>query len=230
MTDPFVPEPRSACAICGTPQRADDACCPVCGARSTPPAIVPAPTAPPAVPPPVLTGPDVGLHATAVPAPRRSRLESVWSRRWFRRAVGIAALAVAVTPVAVDDLRVRSRLTSTRDQLHTTEMALTRTRSDLEGTRRELRTTRADLETRTRERDGLRNQLDATNAELAGVRGSLSEAQSRLNLQAGQIATLKSCLSGVVQALVYVADGYYGLAVSALEAVDVACRQAAELF
>lgn len=171
-----------------------------------------------------------GASLVAGPPRRSARVRATWNRRWVRRTVAVVVLLAAAGSLVADDLGTRSRLDATRERLHTTELRLTRTRADLDGTRRELASTRTDLDARTRERDDLRARLDATNAELAGVRGSLSEAQSRLNLQAGQIATLKSCLSGVAQALIYVADGYYGLAASALEAVRVACEQASELF
>lgn len=175
-------------------------------------------------------GPRSGTSPVASGPPRFALVRATWNKRWVRRAVAVVMLLGVASPLVADDLRTRSRLDTTRERLHTTELRLTRTRADLDGTRRELASTRTELDARTRERDDLRARLDATNAELAGVRGSLSEAQSRLNLQAGQIATLKSCLSGVAQALIYVADGYYGLAASALEAVRVACEQASELF
>ncbi|MER3452181.1 MAG: hypothetical protein C4344_00285, partial [Acidimicrobiia bacterium] len=142
----------------------------------------------------------------------RVRRRGFWARAWVRRSLaGLLAVAV-LTPLVVDDLRVRGRLASTRDHLASTRLDLTRTRTELHARTRELTSTRVDLDERTRERDELQARLDVTNAELAGVRNSLGEAQSRINLQAGQIATLRSCLNGVTQALLYVADGYYSLA------------------
>lgn len=198
----------------------------------TPPAPTPPALAPPVAPAlPSGTDEGAGPHDGGPAAPPRfAALRAAYNRRWVRRSVAVVTLLAVLSPLVADDLGTRSRLDATRRRLHATDVRLTRTRADLDGTRRELASVRTELGTRTRERDDLRARLDATSAELAGVRGSLSEAQSRLNLQAGQIATLKSCLSGVAQALVYVADGYYGLAASALEAVRVACQEASALF
>jgi len=69
-------------------------------------------------------------------------------------------------------------------------------------------------------------RLQSAQKELAGVRGSLNEANTKVNLQASQIETLKSCLNGVSAALHYAAYSDYDAAIAALEAVEVSCDKA----
>jgi hypothetical protein len=68
--------------------------------------------------------------------------------------------------------------------------------------------------------------LSTAQAQFRGVRTSLSDANGRINVQSGQIETLKSCLNGVSIALNDVAYNDYSGAVSALDAVRVSCRAA----
>lgn len=255
MTDPTAQGHAAHCSTCGAPLGDGTTWCGVCGipqapgvnADAGPDEALPgeallgkAPDAgaldealdTPVAAPDTEPGPDTTGAATAEGArlARPGRLRAFWRHPWARRALAVLAAGALASPLVVDDLGTRSRLADTRTRLQANQLALTRTRADLSGARKDLAATRKDLAATRVERDTLQAKLDATTAELTGVRGSLSEAQSRLNLQAGQIATLKSCLGGVVQALVYIGDGYYGLAVSALQAVGVACQQASELF
>jgi hypothetical protein len=60
-----------------------------------------------------------------------------------------------------------------------------------------------------------KQSLAEVKQRLGGVTNSLSDARSRLNIQSGQIETLKSCLNGVSTALTDVAYEDYTSAVSA---------------
>lgn len=189
-----------------------------------------APT-PPSIPPAPLPRAAVVLQAPVANGtfpPRPSRFAR--HRRSLVRTV-IGAVAIIVVAVAVSsDLGVRSRLDRARLDLAGSRSELERTSDQLGTTWAELDTTKEALASSTSERDAVRSELDATLAELAGLRGSLGDAQDRLNLQAGQIETLKSCLNGVSEALGHAAYDDYRSAVAALDAVEVSCDRASEMF
>lgn len=117
----------------------------------------------------------------------------------------------------------RKTLTETRNQLQDTNGKFTETHGELSTTQAELSSAVDDLQvTKSRLADKLR--------ELSGLRGSLDGAQERLDLQANQIGTLQSCLNGVTDAMSYAAYSDYGAAIAALEAVEVSCNKAYQLF
>jgi hypothetical protein len=164
----------------------------------------------------------------AVDAPTRTP-----DGRWRRRGLIGAAILVALALLTVGvmrDVGTRDRLGKTRQALEAARVDLKSTKASLTTTRSELTTRTSELTSRTAERDGLKKELDARIAELAGVRGTLSQSENRVNIQAGQIETLKSCLNGVTNALVYAADSDYVSAVASLESVQVSCDTASKLF
>jgi hypothetical protein len=110
-----------------------------------------------------------------------------------------------------------------RSDLRTTE-------GDLASNKKQLAVTQGDLKSMTSERDGLKTQLSSANNELTGVKTTLTDAQNKVELQSGQIDTLKSCLNGVTSALIYIAEGYFEVAIGALNAVSVSCESADKLF
>lgn len=173
-----------------------------------------------------------GLLPAAVAPPGATPAPAV-TRRWRRHlrpiAVGLLVAVLAAVGIATD-VGVRNRLDETRDRLARTAKSLDETTAALKESRAELATTKSTLSSTIAERDRLKADLDARVAELAGVRGTLNEAQNRLNLQAGQIETLKSCLNGVVQALGYAAYEDYYSALASLRAVEVSCQNAQALF
>ena len=65
--------------------------------------------------------------------------------------------------------------------------------------------------------------------DIQGVRGSLDLAQTNLELQAGQISALKTCLNGVSIAFDRVLVENYPAAAAALESVEARCNQAFSL-
>lgn len=178
----------------------------------------------PALAPPVPIGAPVAVE---ILRSRASWLQR--HQRLVRAAIGVA-VAIVVAVAVSSDLGVRSRLDRTRNDLVGARSEIERTSDQLSITRGELDTTKKTLASTTSERDAVRSELDAKLAELAGLRGSLGDAQNRLNLQAGQIETLKSCLNGVSEALGYAAYEDYRSAVAALDAVEVSCDRASKMF
>lgn len=166
------------------------------------------------------------LMTTHTPRAHGGADRSGQRRRWALRAGAVVAVMMVVV-AAASDLGVRRDLDRTSNVLDTTNAALGTTSKELAETKAELADTEAMLASTTTDRDARRAERYAQACELSGVKGSLSDAQSRTNLLAGQIETLKSCLNGVSNALGYAADDYFSAAVAALDAVSVRARSPA---
>lgn len=165
-----------------------------------------------------------GPRTTSIPSPssrRKSRITRlVPGSKAVRFAVaGLVILAATAAVGWVKQMQTSEELNQRTEDLRTTSAALASTRADLASTTTKLEGTESDLLSRETE-------LKKTITDLNKAKGSLSGAQSRLNLQAGQITTLKLCLAGVQRALSYVAYDDYGSALSELEEVETACRKA----
>lgn len=236
MTDQAAAPLRPTCASCAAPLTAGWDFCGHCGepVSAEPFTVVPFPTAPFGG---RQSAPQLSLPLSdgVEDAPRNAPVEPVMSRvrkrkqPWLIAVTAVVACALLALGVVIH-LGTRTRLTHTRDELASTSATLTSTKSTLQKTNHELSTTAEALTTRTSERDRLQARLDETNTKLAGVQQTLTDAQNRVNLQAGQIDALKSCLAGVTNALEYVSYGDYGSAVASLEAVEVSCDTAANAF
>lgn len=124
-----------------------------------------------------------------------------------------------LTAGALGYVDTRRDLTQTRSTLTSTRQQLTDVTTKLSASEASLAKARTDLRSQIA-------KLQASQRELAGVRGTLGEAESRIDLQAGQIETLKSCLTGVSSALYYAGQYDGSAAVAALEAVEVSCDKA----
>lgn len=223
MTDKLNFEPTrqfltesGPCPNCGTELKPEWTFCGSCGGTVEPIAISsggPASEDPPVSPP-------------VSPGPAKDAASAVKKRRSRSTAVLASALALAVFGAAVGwvlevqrahDLNQRAHdLKTTRATLTATSVVLSSTKADLESTRGDLTQTRSEL--------------TAAKADAAKTKGSLSGAEHRLDLQAGQIATLKTCLGGVQRALSYVAYSDFNSALSELSAVQTACRKANDVF
>ena len=149
---------------------------------------------------------------------------------------GAVAVAIAVALLGVNDAGAHSRLTKTRGNLASTQSTLTATKADLgstqqhlSATQQHLSATKADLDTANATKARLHDALVSTQQELSGVRGNLANTQNQLNLQAGQMSVLKTCLSGVATAFSADLDGDYSAALAALDSVESACREASAL-
>jgi chromosome segregation ATPase len=164
----------------------------------------------------------------AVVAPARTT-DGRWRRRGLIGGAVVMALAL-ITAGVMRDVGTRDRLAKTRHALEATRVDLKSTKALLASAQSELSSTQSQLTSRTGERDQLKKDLDAKIAELSGVRGTLNQSENRVNIQAGQIETLKSCLNGVTNALVYAANSDYVSAVASLESVKVSCDNASKLF
>jgi len=153
--------------------------------------------------------------------PRPKRV--IFTRR--RVIIGLVAVTIiaSLSTLTAWGLDTRSRLADTEDTLASTEATLAQTEDTLADTR-------STLAQRTRERDSFRNKYNDTRTELKGVKNSLTKARNRIELQAGQIDILKTCLDGVAGALIYVSYGDYYSASAALDAVRVSCNRAADYF
>lgn len=163
--------------------------------------------------------------ASAVPsaAPReRSRPGGGW-----RRVLVIVVVVVLVTAGVATASVAGYRLNRTLD--HTEADLASRSRT-LGETEQELEATRIDLQTTKRERDELRAKAEDLRLDLGGLRGTLQKAENKVELQAGQIGTLKTCLNGVSLALDAVIYLDYRGAARALQAVETECNEAFALF
>lgn len=154
------------------------------------------------------------------------------SSRWTRRRVLIGVAGAAGTALIVvtvlNILGTHDRLDKTRTTLASTKSDLEETQGALDRTHTELERTEQDLQTRTSERDTLRSDLTSSQQQLAAANISLSDARGKVDLQASVIEDLRYCLSGVADAAVYMADGYYGSAIDSLNRVESACQRASD--
>jgi hypothetical protein len=155
-----------------------------------------------------------------VAKPKRSALRVV-----AMLALGMTLLA-GLAVLSLNDRGTHTRLASSRQayrtsqvQLKDTQAKLTQTVSELTGTKTDLASTKATLTT-------VKTELAAKEQDLQGVRNNLADVKSSVTIQAGQIETLKSCLSGVSIALSDLASGDYSGTIAALEAVQVSCNSA----
>ena len=155
------------------------------------------------------------------------------ARRHGRRRPSLGArsvLAVAIVLVllggavaaAATEVDTHHDLQDTRDDLDATKTRLRTTRVSLAGTKK-------NLARRTTERDSARNDLASARRQLTGVQQSLSDSEHQVDIQAGQIETLRVCLNGIFTALGYAAEGRTDAAIAALESVDQACTDAESL-
>lgn len=195
------------CANCGAQLLPAWSFCGVCSAAIGPPA---GPTAPPL--------------PEAHPSETRGGLPwVVWTLAAVLLVSCVGGGAYLYQQVRQDRDSARDQLSSTREELLATNTELDSTRTSLTGTTEQLVSVKATLA--TKEAD-----LRASQRQLRGVQGTLDDAESRLDLQSNQIATLKSCLNGVTDAMNYAAYNDYGAAIAALDAVQVSCERAYALF
>ncbi len=172
----------------------------------------------------------LGLPPSRFPRPTAALARRRLHPRWVAITVAGAALATLVGIGVQNDLSTRGRLTTTRHTLASTRTDLETTRTQLATTTADLSSTKLDLTSTKAALEKANSDLSAKEQELSGVRNSLSDAHNQLTMQAGQIETLKSCLNGVVTALSDVADDDYYGAASALNAVQVSCQSASQMF
>jgi hypothetical protein len=158
---------------------------------------------------------------TSSTSARRLSIRQRWP--W---AVGVVAAVAILALLVTNDLGTHSTLSRTKTNLASTRASLSSTRASLASTKTQLSDTQSQLAQRTTERDSLQSKLNATQTELTGVQGSLSQAQDRISLQAGQITTVKTCLSGIATTLDDDLNGDFSGGLSALEAVQPACQAA----
>ena len=213
------------CPSCASPARPGETFCGVCGARVAPTPVAPAPVA------------AVTTLPTAIVPQTDTLVAKPKNRSPFIMAIaGAVVVVVAVALLGINDAGAHSRLTKTRGNLASTQSTLTATKADLGSTQQHLSTTqqhlsttKADLEVANATKVRLHDALVSTQQELSGVRGNLTNTQNQLNLQAGQMAVLKTCLSGVATAFSADLDGDYSAALAALNSVESACREASAL-
>lgn len=183
------------------------------------PAAPPTSTAPAATN--VLSPPNAGKKP---PPHRRSPLKITLYSLALVLLLALIASAGYVYQQTVNDLEnTRAELATTQDQLETTSATLSDTEQSLADSQQDLSNLAGVLQK-------TKSRLQSANQELSGLRGSLDSAEDRLDLQANQIETLKTCLDGVTNAMAYAAYDNYGAAIASLDAVEVSCNRAYELF
>jgi hypothetical protein len=210
----------AVCPSCSSPARLGETFCGVCGARVAPAPVAAVTTLPSAI---------VPQADTLVTKPKnRSPL--------IGAIAGAVVVVVAVALLGVNDAGAHSQLTKTRGNLASTQSTLTATKADLGSTQQHLSTTqqrlnstKADLVVANATKARVHAALVSTQQELSGVRGNLTSTQNQLNLQSGQMAILKTCLSGVATAFSADLNGDYSAALAALNSVESACQQASDL-
>jgi hypothetical protein len=225
------------CVQCGTVAEVSWGFCGTCGASLPQPASATSETGIGAAfeDPGVVSG-SAGTVVLVDPAPpvpvpaerprggRRSRLALTLYALAAVLLLALIAVAGYVYQQTRNDLaNTRAELAATQAELDTTVATLSETERSLADSRDELADTAGQLQQ-------TRSRLRTAQRELAGLEGSLENAQDRLDLQANQIETLKSCLDGVTNAMGYAAYSNYGAAIASLEAVEVSCNRAYDLF
>lgn len=164
-------------------------------------------------------------HGPATPRRRRRSPLAITTYSLVAVLVlGLAGLAGYEYQQTSNELdATHAELVATKQQLDTTSATLVETEESLEESQSELSETTDQLQ-------DTEARLRTARRELSGLEGSLENAQDRLDLQANQIETLKICLEGVTNAMGYAAYSDYGAAIASLEAVEVSCQRAYELF
>ena len=178
---------------------------------------------------------DVG-EADITPTPTPTPVSTSRVRRWAKPAALSLAVILLVSGALFIHLGTRDDLSRTKKELASTQTDLSETKASLADSEdkvadltKDLAAKQSELTAKLAELESARGTIAAKDQELAGVRGSLSNVERRVELQAGQIETLKSCLNGVTLALIHAANFDYRSAVAALEAVEVSCQRANEL-
>jgi hypothetical protein len=143
-------------------------------------------------------------------------------RRWVWPTIFALALASALGA----GVFLYVTLEQTRDDLTARQVDLNQTSAVLDDTESELADTESALAATTDERDQLEGRVRSLKTSLRGVRGTLDKAQANLELQAGQISTLKTCLNGVSIAFDRVLRFDYRGAAAALQSVETPCNEA----
>ena len=207
----------SPCAQCGQPIAGSARFCGACGAVAPDPEAAVSPIPFPRIDTEPETRP-VELGEFTRPSRRRVVVPILWTV--------LAATLVSAALLGWNDVQTHHHLTATHGHLTSARSSLTRVGADLSATQTRLAATQSELDTTQADLDQTKQSLAAVKQRLGGVSNSLSDAKSRLNVQSGQIETLKSCLNGVSLALSDAAYGDYSSAVSALDAVRVSCDAA----
>jgi peptidoglycan hydrolase CwlO-like protein len=155
---------------------------------------------------------------------RRSRAKTI--------ALTVAILLIVGLAGSLGYLQQRTsdQLRKTDSQLSATSQQLANRSAELESTTDELQASNSELTRTASALQSARQDLKQTRKQLSGIQGTLDTTRHQLDLQANQIETLKSCLNGVSSALSYAAYSDYGAALAALDAVQVSCDKANDLF
>jgi hypothetical protein len=237
--DPIMNAESSAndttvCTACATPGRSGEKFCATCGMMMAATMV----TAPEAIPTTTPGNTFAAPHTTTVTERQLAPAHTVTKQRpgWLL-GLTAAAVVIAIALLAVNDAATHGGLAATHRKLSATEatlastnLKLSSTRTQLTSTQHELSTNKSSLASANSAKAQLRTQLSSTQAQLAGVRGNLSETQNQLNLQAGQLAIVKTCLSGFATALNADLSGDYSSGLAALQSVQTACQEASTLF
>jgi hypothetical protein len=155
-------------------------------------------------------------HTQPGPAPAardRGRL------RLVATAAAVVLVVAALVVGVLNGLGTRDRLSSTRKDLASTTKELTSTKHTLAGTQR-------DLTARTTALNLARGELADANQQLTGVRQTLADSKAQVNLQAGQISQLRTCINGIASGLQLAATGQFDAGLAAINAVQSACTGA----
>jgi hypothetical protein len=224
----------AVCPSCAAPGRSGEKFCATCGTMMPTDSIA-SPAGIPA-PPPAATF--AAPHTATVTERQLAPSPSVTRRRplWLF-GLAAAAIVIVIGLLAANDAGAHGQLAATRRRLADTEATLSSTNLKLNSTRTQLASTRGELSKNKSSlaaansaKAQLQTQLSSTQAQLVGVRGNLSDTQNQLNLQAGQLAIVKTCLSGFATALNADLNGDYSSGLAALQSVQTACQEASGLF
>jgi hypothetical protein len=157
-----------------------------------------------------------GPAAAAAP-PRRP----VHVRRWVAAALALVLVAGTVALLAADEVRADTRFDRSHSALGLTRRHTAVVRMQLAAVRGELHAVDGQVA-----QDRVALARDA--AQLRQVQQTLSDARTHAALQAQDADALRTCLSGVEQALNALAVNDRTHALAALTAVAGGCRAAAQ--
>ncbi len=143
--------------------------------------------------------------------------------RWrTRRSISVFVVALlcgALAAGVVSDVSVRARLAAA----HSTLVSV---RAQLDAVLSGISSAEASMRRRSLQRDELRISLAKAQVALARTPTELSEAQRLAFTQGAGIATLRSCLDGVRQALLQIDDKDTTAAIASLKAAAPSCEEA----
>lgn len=143
-----------------------------------------------------------------------------------RVSAGVAAVSVVILALASFGYLTQRHLGQTRDALAKTRATLAASQSDLTDANSMIADLNSQVLALQEDLKGARQEAKQTQSQLDETKQTLDGARDTVTIQESKITDLKTCLDGVTNALVDLADGYIQSAIGGLQAVSGPCKRA----